>query len=264
MEISAPEDLAGLDDLALLDIMALPPGSGDHRAAAYEVLVGRYKGLVRSCVRRYQGSPEIAEDLMQVGYVGLVKAINNFDPSFGRGLAGYAQSCITGEIKRHFRDKRWQISVKRSVRDLTVEVRAATWRLTQELGHLPAEPDLAKYLGVSASDVRDARLADAAFRISSLDAPVRGRRGASTLADLLGEEDRRTDHMLSMLAVATHWGELPLREQQILVMRFYGGMTQVQIAQQLGISQMHVSRLLAHALGHLRRRLLGVPWYPAA
>jgi RNA polymerase sigma-B factor len=256
------QDLAGLDDRELLGIVGSQPRSSQQRVAACELLVGRYDGLVRSCVRRYLRGPEPAEDLMQVGYVGLVKAINNFDPAVGRSLGAYAQSCITGEIKRHFRDKRWQIHVTRSVKELAMEVRAATWPLTQELGRMPAESDLARHLGVSVHDLRDVRLAEMAFRPSSLDAPQSGLSGQSGLADLLGGEDPHIEHMLGMQAVAAHWGELPPREQKILLLCFYGGMTQAQVGQQLGISQMHVSRLLAHALSYLRQRLVGLPERP--
>jgi RNA polymerase sigma-B factor len=250
-------DLTALDDPELLGIVGSLPHSSQLRVTACEVLVGRYRGLVRSCVQRYRTGPEPAEDLMQVGFVGLVKAINNFDPSFGRSLAAYAYPCITGEIKRHFRDRRWQVQVKRSVKDLAVEVRAATWLLTQELGRTPAGPDLARHLGVSGADLRDAQLANMAFQPLSLNAPLIGQPGVASLADLLGEDDPQLEHVLNMQAVASHWGELPVRERQILLLRFYGGMTQAQVGQQLGISQMHVSRLLAHATGYLRRRLLG-------
>jgi hypothetical protein len=108
-----------------------------------------------------------------------------------------------------------------------------------------------------------ARRAELAFRPWSLDEPLRGQDGPASLGDLLGEDDPQVEHMLGMQAVATHWGELPGREQQILLMRFHGDMTQAQIGQQLGISQMHVSRLLAHALGYLRPRLLGLPERPS-
>jgi RNA polymerase sigma-B factor len=250
------KDLAGLDDRELLDIVRLSPRASQRREAACELLVTRHQGLVRSCVRPYLRSPEPAEDLMQVGYVGLLKAISNFDPATGASLATYARPCITGEIKRHFRDKRWQIHVKRPVQDLVLQVREATWRLTQELGRTPADSDIARHLGVSGDDLRQARRAELAFQSYSLDAPLPGQPGMSTLADFLGAEDPRLEHMLGMRAVATHWGELPAREQKILVMNFRGGMTQAQIGQQLRISQMHVSRLRAHALGYLRSRLL--------
>jgi RNA polymerase sigma-B factor len=249
--------LAALDDLQLLAIVGAMPHGSDRREAACELLVGRYRPMVWSCAQRYFRSPEPAEDLVQAGYVGLMKAINNFDPAFGRSLAAYAQPCISGEIKRHFRDKRWQVHVKRPVKELATEIRAATGQLTQELGRTPAEPDLARYLGISAASLREAQLAELAFRPYSLDEPMSSRPGAADLADLLGCEDPRIDHMLSMQALATHWGELPEREQQILLLRFRGGMTQAQIGQQLGISQMHVGRLLARALGYLRPRLLG-------
>jgi RNA polymerase sigma-B factor len=198
---------------------------------------------------------------MQVGYVGLVAAINNFDPAVGCSLVTYARPHITGEIKRYFRDKRWQVHVARPVKELAMQARAATWQLTQELGRTPVESDLAGYLGVSGHDLRNAKLAEMAFQPSSLDAPVSGtaaRPGAVMLADLLGGDDPRMEHMLDMQAVAKHWRELPLREQKILIMRFYDGMTQDQIGGQLGISQMQVSRLLSHALGYLRPRLLGL------
>ena len=251
------KDLAGLDDEALLGIVRMLPRASERRMAACELLVIRYKGLVWSCVRRYLHSSELAEDLAQVGYVGLVKAINNFDPARGRSLVTYAQPCISGEIKRHFRDKRWQLHVQRSVQELILRVRAATGELTQNLGRMPTEADLATHLGVSREDLRQAQRAELAFQPSSLDAPLTGQPGLSTLADYLGGEDPRLEHMLSMQAVATHWGELPQREQKILLLRFYGGMTQDQISQRLGLSQMQVSRLLARALAYLRPRLLG-------
>jgi RNA polymerase sigma-B factor len=199
---------------------------------------------------------------MQVGYVGLLKAISKFDPAAGCSLAAYAGPCITGEIKRHFRDKRWQVRVKRPVQDLVLEVRAATWRLAQELGRTPADSDLARHLGVSGDDLRQARRAELTFWPSSLDAPLAGQPGVIILADVLGEEDPRLEQMLGMQAVAAHWGELPAREQKILQMDFGGGMTQVQIGQRLRISQMHVSRLRAHALGYLRSRLLDLREHP--
>jgi RNA polymerase sigma-B factor len=249
--------LAEMDDLQLLAAVGSLP-DGARRDAACELLVDRYRGLVWSCVRRYGRGAEPTEDLVQAGYVGLMKAINNFDPAYGRGLAAFALPCVAGEIKRHFRDRRWQIHVKRPAKELAQEVRAVFGQLTQELGRTPAEADLARYLEVTAASLRDAQLAEMAFRPSSLDAPLAGHPGTFSLADLVGDEDPRIEHMLSMQAIATHWGDLPAREQQILMLRFGGELTQAQIGQQLGISQMHVSRLLAHALGYLRHCLLGL------
>lgn len=194
---------------------------------------------------------------MQVGYVGLMKAINNFDPALGYSLAAYAEPCITGEIKRHFRDRRWHIHVNRTVKDLAAEIRAATPKLAQDLGRTPSGPDLARHLRISDTELRDAQLAERAFLPSSLDEPPSASPGTGTLADLIGADDPRIEHILSMQSVATHWGELPVCEQKILFLRFYNGLSQVQIGEQLGMSQMQVSRRLAHALGYLRPRLLG-------
>jgi RNA polymerase sigma-B factor len=252
------EDLADLQDGELLGMLrSLPPGS-EQSEAACAALVSRHRYLVRSEVRRYMRSPEPAEDLMQVGYVGLLKAVRHFDPDLGGSLPGFARPCISGEIKRHFRDTRWPIHVKRSVQELVVQVRAVSGQLTQELGRMPAESDLARYLGVSGGEVREARRAELAFQPGSLDAPIGSESGTRTLAELLGDEDPRIEHMLGMRAVAAHWRELAPREQKILIMRFYDDMTQAQIGQQLGLSQMHVSRLIARALGYLRPRLLGL------
>jgi len=256
---AALEQLSRLDDRALLAIVRSQPRSSARRSAACELLVARHRALVRSCAQRYQRSPEPAEDLMQVGYVGLVKAINNFDPGLGGSLAAYAQPCISGEIKRHFRDKRWQVHVERSTQELVLAVREATRALTQQLGHQPADAEVAAHLGISDADLREARRADLVFQPASLDAPLAGRPDAATLADVLGHDDPGVQHALDMEAVATHWGELPRREQKILLLRFYGDMTQAEIGQHLGISQMHVSRLLTHALTHLRQRLLDQP-----
>jgi len=253
----AAEGLAGLGDRELLAIAgALPRGSA-RRDAAREVLVSRYGHLVRACARQYSRSPEPAEDLIQVGYVGLLKAIGNFDPAFGGGLAAFARPCISGEIKKHFRDKRWLIHVPRPVQELLLEIRADAGQLAQDLGRVPAEAELARHLGVTGEALREARKAGLAFQPGSLDAPLPGEPGTATLADLLGAEDPRLERMLGMHAVAAHWDELPPREQKILIMRFYGDMSQAQIGQQLGISQMHVSRLSARALAYLRTRLLG-------
>jgi len=250
--------LAGLDDGELLRIAQSLPRGSERRGEACELLISRYRGLVRFCVQRYTRRSEPDDDLMQVGYVGLMKAINNFNPALGDSLAAYAQPTIIGEIKRHFRDKGWPVHIKRSARELVLEVREATGHLTQELGRAPGESDLVRYLGVSGGAVRDAQVAAMAFQASSLDAPVAGQPDGDRLAELLGEEDRRVEHMLTMQAVATHWRELPARERAILLLRFNGELTQSEIGRQLGISQMQVSRLLSHAFGYLRPRLLGL------
>ena len=246
-----------LDEGELLGLVRSEPIGSALRSDACEVLVLRHEALVRSCVLRYRESPESAEELMQVGYVGLLKAINNFDPTFGGSLAAYALPCISGEVKRHFRDKRWQVRVKRSAQELLLEVRQASADLAQQLGRSPADAELARHLGVSDADLLDARRADLFFHAPSLDAPVPRTDGMARLADLLGEEDPRLALAVDMDAVSAHWTELPARERRILLMRFYGNLTQAEIGARLGISQMHVSRLQAAALSYLRDRLLG-------
>ena len=249
-------ELKELSDNALLARVRALPRDNELRAAACEILVERYQKLVRACVRQYRGSPEPTEDLMQVGYVGLLKAINNYDPEVGDSLSAYAQPCVSGEIKRHFRDKRWQIHVRRSAQELLLELRKATEELTQQLGRAPGEAELAERLGVSQDDMQEARQADLVFSTYSLDAPLSDRDDPAMLADVLGDDDPGVAHTIDMEAVSAHWEELPEREQRILVMRFYGNLTQTEIGERLGISQMHVSRLLARALGHLKSRLL--------
>jgi RNA polymerase sigma-B factor len=262
-----PVHRAGLEGLSDEELLAccrdLPEGSAG-RAVIREVLVRRYEPVVRGCIRPYRASPEPSEDLMQVGYVGLLKAINNFDPAYGRGLRAYAVPCITGEVKRHFRDKRWQVRVTRSVQELLLEMRGAAEELTAELGRRPAGAELARRLGVTEEELREAQLAGENFTALSLDAPVLGRDDSDPgdLGSLLGEEDPAVERALDMEAVTRHWQELPRREQRILVLRFYGNLTQEEIADQLGISQMHVSRLLARALAQLRDRLLSDPDAP--
>ena len=243
------------DNELLLRAHELPRDS-ELRGDICAILVDRYERLVRSCVRQYRGSPEPTEDLMQVGYVGLLKAINNFDPGFGNSLTAYAAPCVSGEIKRHFRDKRWQVHVRRAAQELLLEMRKATEDLTHKLGRQPTNEELAERLGVSADDLLEAQQADMVFTSYSLDAPLSDGDDPGQLADMLGDEDADVERAIDMEAVATHWDELPEREQRILTMRFYGNLTQAEIGATLGISQMHVSRLLSRALAHLRSRLL--------
>ncbi|HEX5291773.1 MAG TPA: SigB/SigF/SigG family RNA polymerase sigma factor [Streptosporangiaceae bacterium] len=240
------------EQLAL--VQARPPGDPE-RDAACEALVTRYANIVRACAARYRDSPESAEDLIQVGYVGLMKAINNFDPEVGDSLAAYARPCVSGEIKRHFRDKRWQIRVRRSTQELRLRIGAATADLTQELSRPPSDAELAVRLGVTEAEVADAQLASQAFQVASLDAPLGSDDGSGSLAELMGAEDPQLEHALDIESVWKHCAELPRREQHLLMMRFYGNMSQDQIGAELGISQMHVSRLLSHALTYLRDQI---------
>jgi RNA polymerase sigma-B factor len=244
------------DTELLRRVQSLPRDSAEHEAACEE-LVARYQSLVRYCAQRYRQSPESQEELMQVGYVGLLKAINNFNPAFGGSLSAYAQPCVSGEIKRHFRDKRWQVHVKRSVQELRHELRQARADLTQRLGRSPRPDELAAHLGVSDADLADAERADLAFQASSLDVPLLDGQDTATLGDFIGAEDPQLEHTLDIESVWAHMDDLPARQRRLLIMRFYGNMSQAEIGERLGISQMHVSRLLAGAIDYLRGCLLG-------
>jgi RNA polymerase sigma-B factor len=259
-----PADLQERDDTQLLAIVRSLSQGSPLREAACEELVNRYRPLVRSCVRRFSNSPEPYEDLLQVGYVGLIKAINNYDPAAGTGLAGYALPCVSGEIKRYFRDKRWQVHVRRSLQELRLAARKASADLTQTLGRAPSDEELAEQLDISVGEIREVRQVDMAFQSSSLDAPLSVDEGGSSLADLIGAEDPLLEQVLDMEAVWTHLNGLPDRQQQLVLMRFYGNMTQAEIGKHLGISQMHVSRLLAEALSYLRECLLPTAASPGA
>jgi RNA polymerase sigma-B factor len=241
-------------DQELLSLVRSLSYGHPRRDEACTELIARHASIVRSCVRRYPGYPE-PEELMQVGYVGLLKAINNFDPEVGDSLAAYAQPCVSGEIKRHFRDKRWQVRVHRHLQELRLAMRAADAELTQQLGRVPHESELADYLGVPEAELSAARAASQNFQVASLDAPATIEDDSAAVGDLVGAEDPHLEQTLDMAAVWQHCGELPVRQQRLLMMRFYGNMTQAQIAQELGISQMHVSRLLDRALAYLRQKI---------
>jgi RNA polymerase sigma-B factor len=242
-------------DHELARLVQTLPRDDPRREAACEQLVTRYQALVRSCAQRYRDSPEPFDELMQVGYVGLLKAINNFDTEVGESLPAYAQPCVSGEIKRYFRDKRWIVRVKRSVQELRLDIRKASGELTHQLSRAPRDAELASYLNVSEAEVREAQQASLAFQASSLDAPLPDGSEEGSLGDLLGADDPALERTVDMEAVKANWSELSRREQRLLMMRFYGNMTQAQIGDQLGISQMHVSRLLTRALAVLRERI---------
>lgn len=246
---------AALDGLSDAELLALYREDGAERDAACDVLVRRYTPLVRAIVRPFRNSPESTDDLMQVGFVGLLKAIRRFDPAFGNELRAYATPCISGEIKRHFRDKRWQVRVTRPLQELLLEMRGAAEDLVHELGRQPDDAELAARLGVAPEDLDEARRAAEGFSALSLDAPVGDGDDSVGLGDLLGVEDAGIEQAVGMDAIERHWDELPPREQKVLLLRFYGNHTQQEIADQLGLSQMHVSRLQARALAYLRKQL---------
>jgi RNA polymerase sigma-B factor len=253
-ETVRPDDAAS--DVELIELVQSLPVGAAQRSAAYEELVRRYEFVVKACVRRYRNSPEPEEDLMQVGYLGLLKAISNFDPELGPGLIAYAQPCVSGELKRHFRDKRWQVRVQRSSQELMLAVRDVRASLTQELGRVPRDHELAEAAGLSTAELSEAQHAEMAFRPYYLDAPIMAdEEEAVTFGELMGCEDRGIEHAVDSDALWAHLATLPQRQQRILALRFYGNMSQAEIGERLGISQMHVSRLLGAALAQLRECL---------
>jgi RNA polymerase sigma-B factor len=249
-----PADAA---DEALIELVQSLPVSSSQRALAYEALVRRYDFVVKACVRRYRDSPEPIEDLMQVGYLGLLKAISNYDPQLGSGLVAYAQPYVSGELKRHFRDKRWHVRVQRASQEHMLAVRDARVRLTQQLGRSPGDHELAEAVGLTMDELRAAQQAEMAFHPYYLDAPVSAEEEAATFGELLGGDDAGIDLAVDSDALWAHWSDLPERQQRILALRFYGNLTQAEIGRRLGISQMHVSRLLDAALTRLRDCLTG-------
>ena len=244
-------DLLGLSDAQLAGLLDEPGQCADAR----EALVHRYEPMVQTSVREYRLPAQYHEDLVQVGYVGLLKAVSKFDPSVHEELGPYARACVTGEIKRFFRDKRWVIRVSRADQELLLNARRAKDELTQELGHTPGDEQVAERLTVSAATLRRAYRAHDAFAPGSLDAPVSASDEREP-GDLIGSDDPALELTVDMEAVSSHWGELPPTEQQVLLLRFYGNMTQAQVAERLSCSQMQVSRIQSRALAFLRQRLL--------
>jgi RNA polymerase sigma-B factor len=247
---SATPDLTMLSDAEVAKLLDDPQRGEDARYT----LVARYQGLVRSSAHQYQLPAQYYEDLVQVGFLGLMKAINNFDPDVRQELKPYAHACVTGEIKRFFRDKRWLIRVSRTDQELLLNARKAQAELSAELGGTPTDGQVAARLDVTADALRHAYRAHEAFAPESLDAPVSVSDDRDS-ADLLGADDSALDITVDLDAVRLHWHELPPAQQQVLLMRFYGNMTQAQVAGKLGCSQMHVSRLQSRALAFLRQRL---------
>ncbi|MGP3911537.1 SigB/SigF/SigG family RNA polymerase sigma factor [Nonomuraea sp. 10N515B] len=220
-----------------------------------ERLVEMYAGLVNDVTRRYYHRGEPMEDLRQAAYVGLMKAINGFDPDLGHEFRGYAMITMVGEVKRHFRDRTWAIRVPRVFQERRLELNKATAELTQTLGHAPTVAELAAKMGISQEDVLLTLDASAAYNTLSLDAPVGGEEDAADLGDFLPAQDDTLDDLLGAYAIKPLIDALPDRERNILLMRFYGNMTQSEIAAEFGISQMHVSRILRAVLAKLRAQL---------
>jgi RNA polymerase sigma-B factor len=224
---------------------------GDQRAR--EELVERFLPLARKLARRYAGPREPFEDLMQVASLGLVKAVDRFDTQRGTAFSSFAVPTILGELKRYFRDLGWSVHVPRGAQELALKVEEAQQQLTTKTGRPPSVQDLALYLEMSMEDVLEALETASAHHSTSLDAPREdGEEESGSLADAFGEEDDRYELIDASVTIAAAARQLSARERRVLVLRFVEDLTQTQIADQIGVSQMQVSRILRRALSRLR------------
>ncbi|WP_225235471.1 RNA polymerase sigma factor SigF [Klenkia terrae] len=227
-----------------------------RRERLRETLVQEHLPLVRHFARRFSNRGEPFDDLLQVGTLGLIAAIDRFDPTRGVEFLSFAVPTITGEIKRHFRDQGWSVRVPRRLQELHLSLNAAVGELAQKNGRAPNPSELAEYLGIPRAEVLEGLQVANAYRSSSLDERLSGEEDSPTLAATLGQEDAALEGVEYRESLQPLLATIPARERRILILRFFGNMTQSQIAADIGISQMHVSRLLAQTLAKLREGLL--------
>jgi RNA polymerase sigma-B factor len=228
----------------------------DGDLQAREQLIEQYMSLVRSLARRYSYRGEQLEDLVQIGAIGLIKAIDRFDLERGVELTTYATPNIIGEIKRHFRDKGWSVRVPRGLQELNVQLSKLVEQLTVQFSRSPTIPELAKAAGVEEEEVLEALESGRAY--TSLSLSVGGGGGDDDDLDpleSLGTEEHQYEVSEDRAVLAPGFKALDERERRILQLRFFDGLTQSQIAQQVGISQMHVSRLIRRSLEKIRETI---------
>jgi RNA polymerase sigma-B factor len=225
----------------------------DGDLAAREELVLRFMPLARQLAGRYRGAGEQQDDLVQVACLGLLKAVDRFEPERGYVFTKYAVPTMLGELKRHFRDKGWSVHVPRATQELVLKVSEALSTLPSKLGRSPKPRDVAAFLGVSVEEVLEAMEAATAYEATSLDAPRPGSDddGGWTLGDMVAEEDHGYELVEIGEALRGSMHALPDRERLILKLRFEQDLTQAEIADHVGVSQMHVSRLLRRSLDRL-------------
>jgi RNA polymerase sigma-B factor len=226
------------------------------RQRVRDELVEMHLPLVEYLARRFRNRGEPLDDLIQVATIGLIKSVDRFDLERGVEFSTYATPTIVGEIKRHFRDKGWAIRVPRRLQELKLSLTKATGELSQKNGRAPTVAELAAHLEMSEEDVLEGLESANAYSAVSLDAPDTGDDDSPAVADSLGTTDDALEGVEYRESLKPLLEKLPPREKKILLLRFFGNMTQSQIAAELGISQMHVSRLLARTLASLREGLL--------
>jgi RNA polymerase sigma-B factor len=234
------------------------PEQDERRHELRERLVTEHLPVAQHIARRFAHRGEPPEDLTQVATVGLINAVDRFDPRRGTDFLSFAVPTITGEVRKYFRDCSWAVRVPRRLKELHLSISGATAELSQQFGRAPTPSELAGHLGMTNEDVYEGLQASNAYNSSSLDEMLLDDTESSmTLGDALGEEDVDLAGVENREALRPLLARLPERERNIVALRFFGNLTQTQIAKQVGISQMHVSRLLAKTLAHLREGLLG-------
>ncbi|ELP64025.1 RNA polymerase sigma factor SigF [Streptomyces turgidiscabies] len=249
----SPTDRSGARAL-FYELRALEHGSAEY-AELRNRLVRMHLPLVEHLARRFRNRGEPLDDLTQVATIGLIKSVDRFDPDRGVEFSTYATPTVVGEIKRHFRDKGWAVRVPRRLQELRLSLTTATAELSQLHGRSPTVHELAEKLGISEEEVLEGLESANAYSTLSLDVPDTDDESPA-VADTLGSYDEALEGVEYRESLKPLLEDLPPREKRILLLRFFGNMTQSQIAQEVGISQMHVSRLLARTLAQLRERLL--------
>jgi len=238
----------------LFDKFASAP-PGPERERLRDALVTGHLPLAKHIARRFAHRGQPAEDLQQVATLGLINAVDRFDPSRGTGFLSFAIPTVMGEVRRYFRDATWAVRMPRRLKELHQSIVTTSASLYQRLGRAATPSELARALDVSVEEIYEGLEAGNAFTAVSVDLRPAEQDGQS-LADTLGYEDPALEHVEAFVALRPLLDRLPARERQILLLRFHGGLTQSEIAQRVGISQMHVSRLLAKTLAQLRGQLV--------
>ncbi|HEY1688992.1 MAG TPA: SigB/SigF/SigG family RNA polymerase sigma factor [Solirubrobacteraceae bacterium] len=229
----------------------------NHDGAARDALITRFSPLSRRLARRYRHTSEPYEDLCQVAQIGLVKAIDGYDPGRGFPFTAYAVPTILGELRRHFRSSSWAVHVPRAIQERAIEVRDAERALTDEQGRSPTVGEMAQFIGLSVEETLDAMQAIRALGSVSLDAPRGGENGEqeSTYAEAVGAEDSGYELVELGTDLNSALQLLAPKQREVLRLRFFEELTQTQIAERIGVSQMQVSRVLARCLAELRERI---------